>query len=136
MMAIISLSGFTPTEFFFKSSAISVACFGLFGIATLSFSQRKKEVSVRKVLGSTEWQLTFLLLRDFSKLIAISVIIASPIAWWIMDQWLDNFIYQTVIPPTIFIYSGLGLMAMAWLTLGYLTFKTARINPAESLKAE
>jgi putative ABC transport system permease protein len=120
----------------FSFIAISVACFGLFGIATLSFSQRTKEVSVRKVLGSTEWELTVLLLRDFSKLIAIAVLIASPVAWWIMDQWLDNFIYQTDIPPTIFVYSGLGLMAMAWLTLGYLTFKTARVNPAESLKAE
>ena len=120
----------------FACIAIAIACFGLFGMAMLTFSQRTKEVSIRKVLGASVSGLIILLLRDFTKLIFIAILLATPFAWWMMDQWLDNFIYQVRIHPAVFVVSGLGLMLMSWITLSYFTLKTSRINPAETLKNE
>jgi putative ABC transport system permease protein len=120
----------------FAFIAIAIACFGLFGMAVLTFSQRMKEVSIRKMLGASVSGLMVLLLRDFTKLIALAILLATPIAWWMMDQWLDNFIYQVAIQPTVFILSGLTLISIAWITLGYFTLKTSRVNPAETLKSE
>ncbi|HEY3430010.1 MAG TPA: FtsX-like permease family protein, partial [Cyclobacteriaceae bacterium] len=120
----------------FAFIAIIIACFGLFGMAMLTFSQRTKEVSIRKVLGASLSGLIVLLLRDFTRLIFIAVIIATPFAWWMMDQWLDNFIYQVGIHPLVFILSGFMLMVIAWITLSYFTYTTSRVNPAETLKNE
>lgn len=120
----------------FAFIAIIIACFGLFGMAMLTFSQRTKEVSIRKVLGASVSGLIILLLRDFTKLIFIAIIIATPFAWWLMDQWLDNFIYQVGIHPAVFVISGLVLILISWITLSYFTLKTSRINPAETLKNE
>jgi putative ABC transport system permease protein len=120
----------------FAFIAIAIACFGLFGMAVLTFSQRTKEVSIRKVLGASVGGLMVLLLRDFTKLILLAVLLATPLAWWMMDQWLDNFIYQVGIQPLVFVVSGFTLIAIAWITLGYFTLKTSRLNPAETLKSE
>jgi putative ABC transport system permease protein len=120
----------------FAFVAIAIACFGLFAMAVLSFSQRTKEVSVRKVLGASLVNLIVLLLKDYTKMIVVAILVATPIAWWLMDQWLDNFIYQVSIQIPVFIISGLGLIVIAWLTLGYFTLKTSRLNPAETLKSE
>jgi putative ABC transport system permease protein len=120
----------------FAFIAIIIACFGLFGMAMLSFTQRIKEISIRKVLGATVSGLIVLLLKDFTKLIFIAIVIATPFAWWIMDRWLDNFMYQVGIRPTVFIASGVALLAIAWITLSYFTLKTSRVNPAETLKNE
>jgi putative ABC transport system permease protein len=120
----------------FAFIAIAIASFGLFGMAMLNFSQRTKEVSIRKVLGASISGLIVLLLKDFTKLIFIALIIATPFAWWMMDRWLDNFIYQVGISPTVFIFSGLALLLISWITLSYFTLKTSRVNPAETLKNE
>lgn len=120
----------------FAFIAIAIACFGLFGMAMLSFNQRTKEVSIRKVLGASVSGLIVLLLSDFTKLIFIAIVIATPFAWWMMDKWLDNFIYQVGIQPIVFLISGLALVLISWLTLSYFTLKTSRINPAETLKNE
>jgi putative ABC transport system permease protein len=120
----------------FALIAIIIACFGLFGMAMLTFSQRMKEVSIRKVLGASVGGLVILLLRDFTKLIVFAIILATPLGWWLMDRWLNNFIYQVSIHPMVFIVSGLALIAIAWVTLGYFTLKTSRVNPAEVLKRE
>jgi putative ABC transport system permease protein len=105
-------------------------------MAMLTFNQRIKEISIRKVLGASVSGLIFLLLNDFTKLILIAILIATPLAWWMMDKWLDNFIYQVGISPLTFIFSGLILLAISWVTLSYFTLKTSRINPAEILKNE
>jgi putative ABC transport system permease protein len=118
----------------FAGIAIVIACFGLFGMAMLTFNQRTKEVSIRKVLGASVTGLIILLLRDFTKLIFIAILLATPFAWWLMDKWLDNFIYQVGIHPAVFLISGTGLILISWLTLSYFTLKTSRINPAETLK--
>lgn len=120
----------------FAFIAIAIACFGLFGMAMLSFNQRIKEVSIRKVLGASVSGLIILLLRDFTKLIFIAIVIAIPFAWWMMNKWLDNFIYQVGIHPAVFVISGLALILISWITLSYFTLKTSRINPAETLKNE
>ncbi len=120
----------------FASLAIVIACFGLFAMALLVFNQRVKEISIRKVLGASASGLIFLLLNDFTKLILIAILIATPVAWWMMDQWLDNFTYQVGIHPVIFVGSGIILLTISWLTLSYFTLKTSRINPAVTLKNE
>jgi putative ABC transport system permease protein len=120
----------------FAIIAVAIACFGLFGMAMLNFTQRTKEVSIRKVLGATATGLLVLLLSDFTKLILLAIVVATPIAWWMMDNWLDNFTFQVGIHPAIFLISGLLLITTSWITLSYLTFKTSRLNPAETLKNE
>ncbi len=120
----------------FAGLAIAIACFGLFAIAMLTFHQRTKEVSIRKVLGASFSNLSVLLLKDFTRLILISIVLAIPVAWWLMNQWLSNFIYQVGVRPVVFVIAGLSLLMLAWLTLSYLTYKTSRLNPAETLKAE
>lgn len=120
----------------FAFIAIAIACFGLFGMAVLMFNQRTKEISIRKVLGASVSGLIVLLLSDFTKLIFIAIVIATPFAWWMMDQWLDNFMYQIGIHPAVFLLSGFILILISWITLSYFALKTSWINPAETLKNE
>lgn len=120
----------------FAFIAVAIACFGLFGMAMLTFQQRTKEISIRKVLGAPIHDLIVLLLGDFTKLIFLAILMAVPAAWWMMDKWLDNFTYKVGIHPVVFLFSGLVLILVSWITLGYLTLKTSRINPTEILKNE
>jgi putative ABC transport system permease protein len=120
----------------FSGIAIAIACFGLFGISMLTFHQKIKEVSVRKVLGATAINLLLLMLGGFTRLIVVAIVIAIPAAWWLMDRWLDNFSYQVSINPAVFIVSALALIVVSWLTLSYFTVKATRLNPAETLKSE
>lgn len=118
----------------FSCIAIIIASFGLFGMSMLTFNQKVKEFSVRKVLGASSFSLLVLLLQNFTKLIAISILIATPFAWFIMDKWLRNFSYQISIDLWIFIVSGLILIFISWLTLSYFTVKASQLNPVETLK--
>lgn len=120
----------------FAVIAIVIAGFGLFGMALLSFHQRTKEVGIRKVLGATVASLLVLLLRDFTKLILIAIVLATPFAWWMMDRWLDNFVYQVGVQPLVFVFTGVALLTVSWIILGYLTLKTSRVNPTEVLRNE
>jgi putative ABC transport system permease protein len=120
----------------FSVIAILIACFGLLGIAALTFRNKTKEISVRKVLGARHSNIIFLLLKDFTVLILLAIIIATPITVWIMGDWLQNFSYRIEMSPLIFAGSGLLLILIAWITLGYLTFRVAQVNPATTLKSE
>lgn len=120
----------------FAIIAVIIACLGLLGIATLSFRQKTKEVSIRKVLGATIVNMMVLLVRDFTKVVLIAIVLAVPLVWWIMKDWLDNFTFRIQINPMIFAGSGLGLLLIAWGTLIYLTWKVTKVNPAEILKNE
>ena len=113
-----------------------IACFGLLGIVALTFRNKAKEISVRKVLGADFGNLVVLLLKDFTILILVAVIIATPIVIWIMQNWLQNFAYRVTLNPIIFIGAGIFLILLSWITLGYLTLTMARINPATTLKSE
>lgn len=120
----------------FSIIAVSIACFGLLGIAALTFRQKTKEVSVRKVLGATRMNLMVLLIGSFSRMILIAVALAVPLVWWTMSQWLQNFILRIEINPMLFVSTGLGLLLFAWATLAYLTWKVSSLNPADTLKSE
>ncbi|GHM98885.1 ABC transporter permease [Cytophagales bacterium WSM2-2] len=120
----------------FSLLGVAIASLGLLGIAALTFRQRTKEVSVRKVLGATLPNLIVLLVRDFTRLVIVAILLAVPLVWWVMNQWLLNFSYRVEINPAVFVITGLGLVLISWATLGFLTMKTAQINPAETLRSE
>ncbi len=116
--------------------AIFIACLGLFGIATLTIAQRTKEIGVRKVLGASVAGITGLLAKDFLKIVIASFVIASPIAWWAMNQWLADFAYRIDIQWWIFALAGAAAVAIAFLTVGFESVKAALANPVKSLRSE
>ena len=118
----------------FSAIAIFIACFGLFGMASLSYAQRKKEVGIRKILGASTQTLLKLLLKDFTRLIFIAVIFAIPIAWWVMNQWLQNFRYHIDLNWYDFVIAVFVLLVVALLTIANLTFMTIKGNPVDVLK--
>ncbi|HEX8061533.1 MAG TPA: FtsX-like permease family protein, partial [Cyclobacteriaceae bacterium] len=120
----------------FSGIAILIASFGLFGMALLTFYRKTKEISIRKVLGASIPHLVFLLLKNFTILILIAIVFATPLTWWIMSDWLQNFSFRIEISPLVFVGAAALLIAICWLTLSYLTIKTTQLNPAETLKSE
>jgi putative ABC transport system permease protein len=98
--------------------------------------QRTKEIGIRKVLGSTTAGIVHLLSKDFLKLVAIAVVVASPIAWWAMRQWLQEFAYKIEIEWWVFVLSGLVAVGIALLTVSVQSIKAASANPVESLRSE
>ncbi len=120
----------------FTVFAIFIACLGLFGLAAFMVIRRTKEVGVRKVLGASVAQVTFLLSKDFAKLVLISVVIASPIAWWIMDKWLAAFAYRTPISWWVFGITICIILSVALITISLQAIKAAVANPVKSLRTE
>ena len=120
----------------FSGIAIAIACFGLLGIAALVFRQKTKEVSIRKVVGATVPEIMFHLAKNFSKIVLISIGLAVPLIWWVMDNWLENFAFRTTINPLTFLGSGVLLIITSWVTLSHLLWKVSTINPADTLKNE
>lgn len=121
---------------FFTSIAIFISCLGLFGLAAFTTEQRQKEIGIRKVLGASISTVVLLLNKGFTKLVAMSVLISVPLAWYLMDQWLQNFQYKTEINVLIFILSGLVAMFIAWVTVSYLSLVAASANPVDTLRNE
>lgn len=120
----------------FAILAIIVACLGLFGLASYITSLRSKEVGVRKVLGASIQQLLSLLTLDFIKLVAISIVIAAPISWWLMKNWLEGFENRIQLSVGIFLIPAIAIVIIAVSTVAFHTFKTARLNPADTLHDE
>ncbi len=120
----------------FSIIAMMIAAFGLFGISLLTFHQKIKELSVRKVLGASGFNLLILLLGNFTRLILVSIVLAIPLVWWGMSKWLDNFNEKITINPLVFLMSGATLLIIAWVTLLYFSIRASRLNPAETLKNE
>lgn len=121
----------------FTVLAISIACLGLFGLATFTTEQRAKEISIRKSLGASLSQLVVLLSKDFTVLVLVAFLIAGPLAYYIMDTyWLQNFAFRTSIGWVLIAGSGLLSILIAWLTVSYQSFKTAASNPVDYLKSE
>ncbi len=96
---------------------------------------RTKEIGVRKTLGASVGGVVFLLSKDFTKLIMIALLIAVPLSYYFMDQWLGNFAYRTTINVLTFVIAGSLALLIAWLTVGYQTLKAAMINPVKSLRS-
>ena len=116
--------------------AIFIACLGLFGLVTLTVSSRIKEVGIRKVLGASVLQISGLFAKDFVKLVAIGVLVASPIAWYAMNEWLMNFAYHITIGPIHFVISTLIVLFIALTTISFQTVKAGLTNPADTLANE
>ena len=116
--------------------SIFLACLGLFGLAALAAINRTKEIGIRKVLGASITSIVTLLSKDFLKLIGVSILIASPLAWWFMHQWLQNFAYRINIGWTVFLFTGLFAITIALATIAVQAIKAAVGNPVKSLKNE
>ena len=121
---------------FFASLAILISCLGLFGMASFMAEQRVKEIGVRKVLGASVFNLWSMLSTDFIGLIVISLVIASPLSWYLMHNWLQSFDYRSTISGWIFVVTGAGAVIITLLTVSYQSIKAALANPIKSLKTE
>jgi ABC-type antimicrobial peptide transport system permease subunit len=121
---------------FFTILAIFISCLGLFGLASFVAEQRKKEIGVRKVLGASTYNLWRLLSKEFALLVMISCFIAIPLAWYYLNNWLHQYDYRTTISYWIFIFSGIGALAITLITVSFQAIKAALANPVESLRSE
>ena len=121
---------------YFTVLAILVACLGLFGLVAFVAEQRRKEISIRKVMGASIGSLLFLVAQDFGKLVLWSALIATPVAYWVMDGWLEGFAYQISQSVWTFLGVGASVLVIALLTVSYQSIKTALADPAEVLRYE
>jgi ABC-type antimicrobial peptide transport system permease subunit len=120
----------------FSILSIVLSCLGLFGLATFATQRRAKEIGVRKVLGASRVGIVLLLTKEFLQLVALSLLIAFPIAWYVMHRWLQEFVYRIDINAWIFFAAAAAALVMAFLTVGYQTIRTATANPVGALKSE
>jgi putative ABC transport system permease protein len=120
----------------FTFLSVFVACLGLFGLAAFAIKQRVKEIGIRKILGANVSRLVQLLSKDFVKLVLISIIIASPIAWYFTNKWLQDFAYKIEIGYWTFVLAGSLALMVAFLTISFQTVKAASANPIKSLRTE
>ena len=120
----------------FATLAIFIACLGLFGLAAYMAEQRTKEIGIRKVLGASVSGIAGLLSKDFLQLVVIAFIIATPVAWYLMDKWLGDFAYRIELAWWMFALAGLGALVIALLTVSSQAIKAAIANPMKSLKSE
>jgi putative ABC transport system permease protein len=116
--------------------AILISCMGLFAIALLMIEQRIKEIGVRKSLGASVQGIVTMLSKDFIKLVLVSILIATPIAWYAMNNWLKDFAYHISIQWWVFVLTGLLAIVIAVLTVSYQSIRAALMNPVKSLRSE
>jgi ABC-type antimicrobial peptide transport system permease subunit len=121
---------------YFGVMAIFLSCLGLFGLAAFTAEKRKKEIGVRKVMGASTMGILTLVSKDFVNLILVSIVIAMPLAWYFANNWLESYAYQTNLSWWIFVASGILLILIAVVTVGFQAFKAASANPVDSLKSE
>jgi ABC-type antimicrobial peptide transport system permease subunit len=121
---------------YFAGIAIIISCLGLFGLAAFTAQKRQKEIGIRKVVGASVGDMAMMLSTDFFKLVLIAVIIAFPIAWWVMHAWLQHFAYRIHIGAMVFVIAGTGIACITVTTVGLQALKAAMANPAKVLKAE
>jgi len=115
---------------------IFISCMGLFALAAFMAESRIKEIGIRKVLGASVAAITTLLSKDFLVLVAIACVIASPIAWWLMNKWLQNYPLHIGIGYLVFILTGAAAILIALFTVGFQAFKAALLNPVKNLRSE
>ncbi len=121
---------------YFAGLAIIISCLGLFGLAAFTAERRRKEIGIRKVLGATVSNIVLMLSKDFLQLVLIAILIAFPLAWWAMTQWLNDFAYHVPLGMSVFIAAGSAIIFITLLTVGYQAIRSALANPVNSLKAE
>jgi ABC-type antimicrobial peptide transport system permease subunit len=120
----------------FAGIAVFISCLGLYGLVSFMAVQRKKEVGIRKVLGASIAQIIYLFSKEFTVLILVAFAIAAPVAWYMMSNWLAHFVYRIPMRPVLFLLAVVVSVLIAWLTVGYKSFRAALVDPAKSLKSE
>jgi putative ABC transport system permease protein len=120
----------------FTVLAILIACLGLFGLASYTVEQRKKEIGIRKVVGASEGTVVKLISKEFIILVSIAIVIAFPLTYYFMSDWLQNFVFRTNLGLFVFILAGLITIAITFITISYQAWKAANSNPADSLRIE
>jgi putative ABC transport system permease protein len=120
----------------FATLAIIIACLGLLGLVSFSAAQKTKEIGIRKVMGATPQNIVLLITKDFTKLVCISIFIGLPLAYFVMDKWLENFAYKTPIGIQPFVASAIICILIALGTAGYQAVRAALLDPAETLRNE
>ena len=120
----------------FAILAIVISCLGLFGLSAFAAEQRTKEVGIRKVLGATLTGIVSLFSKDFSKLVVIAFLLAAPLTWWIMNQWLQQYTYRVAVEWWMLASTGALALLLTWVIVGLQAAKAAAVNPARSLRNE
>jgi ABC-type antimicrobial peptide transport system permease subunit len=120
----------------FTGFAILISCLGLFGLASFMAQQRTREIGIRKVSGASIFNLWSLLSKDFVVLVSIAALLAIPLAWFSMDQWLSQFSYQTDLSVWLFVGAGIGAVLLTLITVSYQAIRAAKANPVHSLRSE
>jgi putative ABC transport system permease protein len=128
----------TTQRLFLVLAALSlfIACLGLFGLATHLAQQRTKEIGIRKVLGASAASIVGLLSQDFIRLILIAILVAAPLAYWAMNQWLSGFAYRIHVPWWVFAVAGVLAILVAFFTIASQALRAALSNPVKSLRSE
>ena len=121
---------------YFAGLAILISCLGLFGLAAFTAERRVKEIGIRKILGSSNRAIVYLLSGEFTKMVVVAIAIALPASWYFASKWLEGFAFHIDLEWWFFAGSGLVALLIAWLTVGFQTIKAARINPTECLRSE
>ncbi|MDW3196706.1 MAG: ABC transporter permease [Cytophagales bacterium] len=121
---------------YFAGLAILISCLGLFGLAAFTAERRLKEIGIRKVLGANASQIVMMLSMDFTKQIIVAILFAIPVAYYLMNIWLESFAYAIELSPWIFISAAILSLVIAWLTVGSQALRAAHINPSQCLKDE
>lgn len=120
----------------FSALAVFIAAIGLFGLATFTIERRNKEIAVRKVLGANTMGILAMLAKEFGKPILISVFLAVPVAFWLIDRWLSNFAYHIQMPVLLFVIAGLTVFAIAAMSISFQSIRATRVNPVRWLRNE
>jgi putative ABC transport system permease protein len=120
----------------FAGIAVFISCLGLYGLVSFMAVQRTKEIGVRKVLGASVSNIIYLFSKEFTWLVLIGFLIAIPAAYYLMNSWLENFVYRIQISLGVFVIAVIGSLAIAWITVGYKSIKAALANPVKSLRSE
>jgi ABC-type antimicrobial peptide transport system permease subunit len=121
---------------YFAGLAIIISCLGLFGLAAFTAQKRRKEIGIRKVIGASVSGITAMLSKDFLVLISISLIIAFPLSWWLMNSWLRGFAYRVSITPFVFVIAGVSVILITLFTVSFQSIKASMANPVKSLRTE
>jgi putative ABC transport system permease protein len=120
----------------FAGLAILIASLGLFALSAFTAEQRTKEIGIRKVLGASVSSIIVLLSKEFGKLIIIAFVLATPLSWYAVNWWLENYTYKVEVGIFVYILAGLSAFIVAWVTMGYQSVKAATSNPVTSLRSE
>jgi putative ABC transport system permease protein len=121
---------------YFSALAILISCLGLFGLAAFTAQRRQKEIGIRKVVGASTGRIAVLLSTEFLRLVGIAILIAFPLSWWAMSQWLQGFAYRIDIGAVIFLEAAVGVTLITVLTIGYQAVRAALANPVKTLRSE